>query len=75
MPSHRGVIGPRARREPRPAQLERRQRIRDRLAPAELERGAERVPEREPQDAAHHPFPQVIHRSGAYRGGAAEGLW
>ena len=44
-----------------PRQLERRQRIGDLLAPAELERGAERVPEREPEDAAHHPFPQVIH--------------
>jgi hypothetical protein len=50
-----------------PWQLESWQWARDILAPVELERGAERVPEREPQNAAHHPFPQVIHRCGAYR--------
>ena len=41
--------------------LERGQRIGDLLAPTELERRPERVPERQPQDATDHPFPQVIH--------------
>ncbi len=49
-----------------PWQLERGQRIGDILAPTELEGSAERVAEREPKNAAHHPFPQVIHRFGAY---------
>ena len=75
VPRHRGVIGPRARRETRPLQLERRERIGDLLAPPELERGPERVPEREPEDAPDHPFPQVIHGFGAYRAGPQQGLW
>ena len=75
VPSHRGVVGPRAGGPTLPRQLERGQRVGDLLASPELERGPERVPQREPENAADHPFPQVIHGSGAYRAGPQQGLW
>jgi hypothetical protein len=58
-----------------PRQLEHRQRIGDLLAPAELERRPQSVAQREPQNAANHPFPQVIHRFGAYRRCPPGVLW
>jgi hypothetical protein len=61
VPRHRSVVCPVPGLESHPTSLERWQRIRYVLAPAELERRPERVPQRQPQDASDHPFPQVIH--------------
>ena len=61
VPRHRRVVGPGSRWATLPGELERRDGRGDLLAPAELERRAQGVPERQPQDAAHDPFPQVTH--------------
>ncbi len=47
----------------------------DILASSELERGAERVSDRQAQNAPDHTFPQLIHRFGAYRPCPPEELW
>jgi hypothetical protein len=70
VPRHRRVVGPLARLERHPSPLERRQGIGDLFAPTELERRAECVPERQPQNAPDHPFLQVIHDGAAYRQGS-----
>ena len=71
---HRRVVGPRARAgDPIQPCSNAGSGSGISLAPAELERRPERVPERQPEDASHHPFPQVIHRFGAYRHGPQQG--
>ena len=69
VPGHRGVVGGRARRLPEPGPLERRDRVRDVAGPQELEGGSERVPEREPEGAAHDAIGEVHPGRRAYRGG------
>jgi hypothetical protein len=61
VPRHRRVVRPAAGRTIVPRELEGRRRIGDLLAAPELERRAQGVSDREAQDAADHPFSQVIH--------------
>ena len=59
VPGHRGVVGGRARGLGQPGSLEGRDRVGDVAGAQELERGSERVPEREPEGAAHDAIGEV----------------
>ena len=75
VPRHRGVVGPGPGRHPHPRQLERGQRIGDLGTAPELERGAQRIPHRQTEDAADRPFPLVGHRAEHIRRSRQPGLW
>ena len=68
---HRGVVGGRARGLAQPGSLEGRDRVGDVAGAQELERGSERVPEREPEGAAHDAIGEVHGGRRAYLGGPA----